>query len=151
MSYFYESLNLLDIDKAMQGCFLRFADAEPFDITWRHLIGPRNPRLITWVLNASINSVITPDSASSGVSVCLLDALNANIPKHIYFTSLLDVEWLFNSSDIPGDTTLFLLLLSYPCGVASSSTMSLPAKKCGGLSSSVLRMNWGPSLPCETL
>jgi len=60
-SSFYESLNLLDIDKAMQGCFLRFADTEPFDLSWRHLIGTRNPRLITWVLNASINSVVTPD------------------------------------------------------------------------------------------
>ena len=45
----------------MQGCFLRFNDAEPFDLSWRHLIGTRNPRLITWVLNASINSVVTPD------------------------------------------------------------------------------------------
>ena len=60
-SLFFAELNLLDIDKAMQGCFLRFTDAEPFDLSWRHLIGTRNPRLITWVLNASINSVVTPD------------------------------------------------------------------------------------------
>ena len=56
-----DSLNVIDMDKAMQGCFLRFGDAEPFDLSWRHLIGTRNPRLITWVLNASINSVVTPD------------------------------------------------------------------------------------------
>jgi len=57
----FEMLTLLDIDKAMQGCYLRFKDVEPFDLSWRHLIGTRNPRLITWVLNASINSVVTPD------------------------------------------------------------------------------------------
>ena len=56
-----DSLNILDMDKGMQGCFLRFEGVEPFDLSWRHLIGTRNPRLITWVLNASINSVVTPD------------------------------------------------------------------------------------------
>ena len=50
-----------DMNKAMQGCFLRFGDALPFDLSWRHLIGTRNPRLIRWVLNATINSVVTPD------------------------------------------------------------------------------------------
>ena len=60
-SSFFTELNLLDMDKGMQGCFLRFTDAEPFDLSWSHLIGTRNPRLVTWVLNASINSVITPD------------------------------------------------------------------------------------------
>lgn len=56
-----DTLNLMDIDKALQGCYLRFEDTEPFDLSWRHLLGTRNPRLISWVLNASINSVITPD------------------------------------------------------------------------------------------
>ena len=58
---FFKSLHLRDIDKAMQGCYLRFKDVEPFDLSWRHLIGTRNPRLIRWVLNSSINSVVTPD------------------------------------------------------------------------------------------
>ena len=58
---FFKSLHLHDIDKGMQGCYLRFKDVDPFDLSWRHLIGTRNPRLITWVLNATINSVVTPD------------------------------------------------------------------------------------------
>jgi hypothetical protein len=57
----FQSYTVSDIHKAMQGCFLRFHDTEPFDLSWNHLIGTRNPRLITWVLNASINSVVTPD------------------------------------------------------------------------------------------
>lgn len=56
-----ESYQQEDIKKAMQSCFRRFGDANPFDLSWKHLIGTRNPRLITWVLNASINSVVTPD------------------------------------------------------------------------------------------
>jgi hypothetical protein len=57
----FESYRVSDIHKSMQGCYMRFRDAEPFDLSWNHLIGTRNPRLITWVLNASINSVVTPD------------------------------------------------------------------------------------------
>jgi hypothetical protein len=60
-SSLFDSLAVADMDKAMQGCFLRFKDARPFDLSWRHLIGTRNPKLVTWVLNASINSVVTPD------------------------------------------------------------------------------------------
>ena len=56
-----DAYHLKDIDKAMQGCYLRFKDTLPFDLSWRHLIGTNNPRLIKWVLNASINSVVTPD------------------------------------------------------------------------------------------
>ncbi len=56
-----EALDIPDMDKDMQSCFLRFGDAMPFDLSWNHLVGTRNPKLITWVLNASINSVVTPD------------------------------------------------------------------------------------------
>ena len=56
-----ETTTVHDMDKAMQGCFLRFEDACPFDLSWTRLIGTRNPRLISWVINASTNSVITPD------------------------------------------------------------------------------------------
>ena len=58
---FFKTLYLRDVNKTMQGCYQSFKDVEPFDLSWRHLIGTRNPRLITWVLNASINSVVTPD------------------------------------------------------------------------------------------
>jgi len=56
-----EATTVHDMNKAMQGCFLRFDDAFPFDLSWARLIGTRNPRLISWVINASTNSVITPD------------------------------------------------------------------------------------------
>ena len=49
-----------DGGKALQGGWTRFEDVRPFDMSWTHLIGTRNPKLITWVLNASTNSLVTP-------------------------------------------------------------------------------------------
>ena len=46
-----------DLDKALQGLWLRLEDVHPFDFSWSHLINTRNPRLVTWVLNASVNSL----------------------------------------------------------------------------------------------
>ena len=69
----------------MQGCILRFTDAEPFDLSWRHLIGTRNPRLITWVLNASINSVVTPDLRKLWGCALLLNVSYVAIRKLLCF------------------------------------------------------------------
>ena len=49
-----------DLDKALQGLWIRLEDVQPFDFSWSHLINTRNPRLVTWVLNASVNSVVSP-------------------------------------------------------------------------------------------
>ena len=50
-----------DIDKPMQGLYHRLTGVDGFDFSWNHLIHTRNPKLISWVLNASTNSVVTPD------------------------------------------------------------------------------------------
>ena len=57
MSHDYK---VIDSSKALQGGWTRFVDVKPFDMSWSHLIGTRNPKLITWVLNASTNSLVTP-------------------------------------------------------------------------------------------
>jgi len=40
---FFKTLYLRDVNKTMQGCYQSFKDVEPFDLSWRHLIGTRNP------------------------------------------------------------------------------------------------------------
>jgi hypothetical protein len=59
----FEEMTVLDLPKGLQANFLRYVDnAQPFDFSWEHLIGTPNPTLIRWVLNATINSVVTPDT-----------------------------------------------------------------------------------------
>jgi hypothetical protein len=50
-----------DINKDLQGCYHRFGNCLPFDLSWKHLLCTKNPKMISWVLNASLNSVVTPD------------------------------------------------------------------------------------------
>lgn len=59
--HFHDALHSSDCTKALQGVWTTFHDCIPFDLSWNHLIGSRNTPLISWVLNASINSVCTPD------------------------------------------------------------------------------------------
>jgi hypothetical protein len=47
---------------AMQSVWTHWADhSNPFDLSWRNLIWGPGPRLISFVLNATINSLPTPD------------------------------------------------------------------------------------------
>lgn len=47
---------------AMQGVWTKWADdAIPFDLSWRNLIWGPGPRIISFVINATINSLPTPD------------------------------------------------------------------------------------------
>lgn len=43
-----------------QGTYTKLEDTHPFDLSWSHLIGSRNIKLIKWILNASTNSLVTP-------------------------------------------------------------------------------------------
>ena len=58
---FHDAFHSADCTKALQGVNTRFHDCIPFDLSWNHLLSTRNPALVSWVLNASINSVCTPD------------------------------------------------------------------------------------------
>jgi hypothetical protein len=58
---FHDTLHSEDCSKSLQGVWTTFKDCAPFDLSWNHLVSSRNTPLISWVLNASINSVCTPD------------------------------------------------------------------------------------------
>ena len=73
---YLDTLVIHDMELKMQNCFLRFKDVQPFDLSWNHLIGTYNPRLITWVLNASINSAVTPDLCVDATVLLLLKELS---------------------------------------------------------------------------
>ena len=49
-----------DLNKCLQGAWTRLEDVHPFDFSWSNLINTRNPKLISWVLNASTDCLTTP-------------------------------------------------------------------------------------------